>query len=153
MRSNNHAGILFGLDADAAPPPWSARRAGMPDLADFAPEAPFREEDTIAICDGIVDLLAIVFNVSSRQLRSSRRTAMPVARVRQIGMYIAHVTLGLKMAAVGAGFGRDKSTVLHSCHTIEDLRDDADFDLIVARMERLVMVAFSFDKGMAGRND
>ena len=152
MRLQNHPGILFGLDAGAAPPPGQAQRTRMPDLAGFAPEAPFREEDAIAICDGIVDLLAIFFNVSSRQLRSSRRTSMPIARVRQIGMYIAHVTLGLKMSAVGAGFGRDKSTVVHSCHTIEDLRDDADFDLIVARMEKLVTVAFSLDRGAVDGN-
>jgi len=101
--------------------------------------------DAIALCDAIIDLTAIFFNVSSKDLRSSGRAPKPVSRVRQIGMYVGHVTLGLKMTEVGAGFGRDKSTVVHACHTIEDMRDDEDFDLIVARVERLVSVAFSLN--------
>lgn len=102
--------------------------------------------DAVAICDAIIDLTAIFFNVSSKDLRSSGRTPNPVSRVRQIGMYVGHVALGLKMTEVGAGFGRDKSTVVHACHTIEDMRDDEDFDLIVARVERLVSVAFSLTR-------
>jgi len=102
--------------------------------------------DAVAICDAIIDLTAIFFNVSSKDLRSSGRTPNPVSRVRQIGMYVGHVTLGLKMTEVGAGFGRDKSTVVHACHTIEDMRDDEDFDLIVARVESLVSVAFSLTR-------
>lgn len=99
-----------------------------------------------AVCDCVIDLIAVFFNVSGRQLRSPRRTTRAVARVRQVGMYVSHVTLGMTMTAVGAGFGRDKSTVVHACHTIEDMRDDEDFDLIVARVERLVTVAFSMDR-------
>lgn len=104
----------------------------------------------IAVCDGVIDLLALFFNVSSRQLRSARRTSKPVARVRQIGMYVGHVTLGMTMTAVGAGFGRDKSTVVHACHTIEDMRDDDEFDLVVARVERLICVAFSLKRRARG---
>ncbi|MAZ18363.1 MAG: hypothetical protein CL535_18815 [Ahrensia sp.] len=111
------------------------------------------EARSIALCDAIIDLTAIFFNVSSRDLRSSGRTPNPVSRVRQIGMYVGHVTLGLKMAEVGAGFGRDKSTVVHACHTIEDMRDDEDFDLIVARVERLVGVAFSLNREEGQRDD
>lgn len=111
------------------------------------------EARAIALCDAIIDLTAIFFNVSSRDLRSSSRTSNPVSRVRQIGMYVGHVTLGLKMTEVGAGFGRDKSTVVHACHTIEDMRDDEDFDLIVARVERLVSVAFSLNRQDGRRDD
>jgi hypothetical protein len=31
---------------------------------------------------------------------------------------------------------------MYACHAIEDLRDDAEFDAIVSRMERVVAVAF-----------
>ncbi|WP_421852541.1 helix-turn-helix domain-containing protein [Oricola sp.] len=101
--------------------------------------------DPIAACDAVVDLLSVFFNVSGRQIRSPGRASQSIARVRQIGMYIAHVTLGLRMSAIGDGFNRDKSTVVHACHTIEDLRDDPDFDLIVARAERLILIAFSLE--------
>lgn len=121
---------------------------------------PFRARDSarttagaIALCDAIIDLTAIFFNVSSRDLRSSGRTPNPVSRVRQIGMYVGHVTLGLKMTEVGAGFGRDKSTVVHACHTIEDMRDDEDFNVIVSRVESLVTIAFSLNCRAELRND
>lgn len=119
----------------------------------FAQRGRIEGEAAAAACDGIIDLLAVFFNVSGRQLREAGRTSLPVARVRQIGMYIAHVTLGMKMTAVGAGFSRDKSTVVHACHTIEDMRDDEDFDRIVARVERLVAVAFSIDSWGMIRGD
>jgi chromosomal replication initiation ATPase DnaA len=56
-------------------------------------------------------------------------------------MYVTHVVMGLTMAEVGRGFGRDRTTVLHACHLIEDMRDDADFDAIVALAERVAGAA------------
>lgn len=109
------------------------------------PEHPVRngERDAAALCDGVIDLMAALFSISGRQLRSPKRHGRSVSRVRQIGMYIAHTTLGLRMVDVAAGFGRDKSTVMYACHLVEDLRDDIEFDRIVARAEQIVRVAFN----------
>jgi chromosomal replication initiation ATPase DnaA len=90
----------------------------------------------------MIDIAAALFNVSSKELRRTGRTAQEVARVRQIAMYVAHVTLGIPQGEVGRGFGRDRTTVLHACHLIEDLRDDAEFDRIVAVAERIALAAF-----------
>lgn len=142
------------------PPEMNARSrcepVRPPALRDVEPPFAGRRLDeagAIAVCDSIIDLLSVFFNVSGRQLRSARRTARPVSRVRQIGMYVAHVTLGMAMGAVGAGFARDKSTVVHACHTIEDLRDDEDFDMIVSRVERLVTIAFSPERPTVANDD
>jgi hypothetical protein len=45
------------------------------------------------------------------------------------------------MGEVGRGFGRDRKTVQHACHVIEDMRDDPDFDHIVAQTERVAAIA------------
>ncbi len=95
------------------------------------------------MCDGVIDLMSALFATSGRQLREPGRGGRAVSRVRQIGMYVAHVTLGLRMVEIAAGFGRDKSTVVHACHMIEDLRDDEDFDRVVAKAEHVTRVAFS----------
>jgi len=97
---------------------------------------------SLAICEAMIDIAAALFNVSSKELRRTGRTAQEVARVRQIAMYVAHVTLGIAQREVGRGFGRDRTTVLHACHLIEDLRDDAEFDRIVAVAERIALAAF-----------
>lgn len=89
-----------------------------------------------------MDIMAALFNVSGNELRRAGRSTTSVARVRQIGMYVAHVILGLNMTEIGRGFGRDRTTVQHACHLIEDMRDDEDFDSIVLLAERVTKAAF-----------
>ena len=109
-----------------------------------------RAERVIFACDGIIDLAAAFFNVSSKELREQGRSVMSISRVRQIAMYVAHVELGFTMREVGDGFGRERTTVLHACHQVEDMRDDVEFDAIVASMERLVGRAFGRNNGETG---
>ncbi len=105
------------------------------------------DERIISICDGITDILAACFSVPSRDLRSRDRIHTSICRVRQIGMYVAHVALGLSMTEVAKGFGRDRSTVVHSCHLIEDMRDELEFDRIVGVFERITHAAFGKNSG------
>lgn len=94
------------------------------------------------ICDAVIDIAAALFNVSGKELREPGRSTLGVSRVRQIAMYVTHVVLEMSMRDVGLGFGRDRTTVLHACHLIEDMRDDEEFDGIVAMVERVVTAAF-----------
>ena len=100
------------------------------------------EERAIELCEGLIDIAAALFSVSGKELRRPGRTSLGVARVRQIAMYVAHVILRLNMTDIGRGFGRDRTTVLHACHLVEDLRDDDDFDRMVALTEKVVLAAY-----------
>ncbi|KFB10672.1 helix-turn-helix domain-containing protein [Nitratireductor basaltis] len=104
--------------------------------------SPIREERVSDICECVLDIVAALFNVSGKELRAGGRAPTSVVRVRQIGMYVAHVVLQLNMTEIGRGFGRDRTTVQHACHMIEDLRDDEEFDRIVAMTERVTAAAF-----------
>ena len=135
MPSSNACQILR---IPAAAPP--VRRPERDDGA--TPAIPTRPPERVAfVCDCIIDIAAALFNVSGRELRQPGRTGTGVSRVRQIAMYVTHVVMGLTMAEVGRGFGRDRTTVLHACHLIEDMRDDAEFDAIVALTERVAGAA------------
>lgn len=101
-----------------------------------------RRDEVVARCDAVIDLMAALFGVPSKELRRLGRTGNDICRLRQIAMYVAHVVLRFNMSEVGRGFGRDRTTVLYACHTVEDLRDDADFDRIVALAERVAIAAF-----------
>ena len=68
------------------------------------------------------------------QTASARTRAAAFAR--QIAMYLAHVGFGLSMAEVGRAFGRDRTTVVHACHLIEDRRDDVRFDQLLDHLEQ-----------------
>lgn len=116
------------------------RPRAVPTAAAASPDA--ARDHVLAACEGVIDIAAILFNVSGKDLRSPRRSTLAVSRVRQIAMYAAHVRLGFTMGEVGLGFGRDRTTVLHACHQIEDLREDEEFDDIVARVEQVIAVAF-----------
>jgi hypothetical protein len=80
--------------------------------------------------------------VGSRvQLRRDRRRTL--CHVRQIAMYICHVALRIPLHEIGLAFGRDRTTVGHACHVVEDRRDDPAFDDFVGAVERIVSSAFS----------
>ncbi|MCL4785146.1 MAG: hypothetical protein KJZ70_19130, partial [Bryobacterales bacterium] len=89
----------------AAKVKWQGERAGG---AGKAPDA--GRERVLAACEGVIDIAAILFNVSGKELRSPGRSTLAVSRVRQIAMYAAHVRLGFTMGEVGLGFGRDRTT-------------------------------------------
>ncbi|MCO6048617.1 chromosomal replication initiator DnaA [Mesorhizobium sp. RP14(2022)] len=107
-----------------------------------APQPKKRDERVLSLCEGMIDIAAALFSVSGRELRRGGRRSLPVARVRQIAMYVAHTVLGLSMKEVGRGFGRDRTTVLHACHLVEDMRDEEEFDRHVVLTERVAMAAF-----------
>ncbi len=101
-----------------------------------------RSERTMEVCEAMIDICAALFNVSSKDLRQTGRNAADISRVRQIAMYVTHVSLEISMQEVGRGFGRDRTTVRHACHLVEDLRDDTDFDRAVVMTERVAIAAF-----------
>jgi chromosomal replication initiation ATPase DnaA len=100
------------------------------------------EERSVEYCECVIDIVAALFGVNSKDLRRPGRSAINVSRVRQIGMYVAHVVLQLTMTEVGRGFGRDRTTVQHACHLVEDMRDDAQFDQLLVMTERVTQAAF-----------
>lgn len=63
------------------------------------------------------------------------RGSPSAALARQIAMYITHVGFGMSLHRVANAFGRDRSTIAHACHLIEDKRDDRSFDDFVEALE------------------
>lgn len=108
----------------------------------FQPVPKRRDEVAMDVCECLIDIAAALFSLPSKELRRPGRTALPASRVRQIAMYVAHVVLRLKMGDVGCGFGRDRTTVAHACQIVEDLRDDPEFDRVVAMFEKVASAAF-----------
>ncbi len=53
-------------------------------------------------------------------------------------MYLCHVAFELSLARVAVAFGRDRSTVAHACHMIEDRRDEIRFDIWIGGLEAML---------------
>ncbi len=111
---------------DPATPTWS------PPGPATSPESRLRQDRAVELCDCVVDIVSALFGTCGREMRQPGRGANDVARARQVAMYVCHVALGLRMIDIGRGFGRDRTTVMHACHLIEDLRDDEEFDRLIA---------------------
>jgi chromosomal replication initiation ATPase DnaA len=62
--------------------------------------------------------------VDRTDVLSPRRGTPDQSTARQVAMYLTHVTFSMSLARVAQAFGRDRSTVAHAMHIVEDLRDD-----------------------------
>lgn len=89
--------------------------------------------------DAIELVVAIVFQVPPAEMRARTRRSARTAFARQVAMYLAHVTCGLTLTHVGKLFERDRTTVAHACNTIEDRRDDPQFDGCMENLEASVI--------------
>jgi len=59
-------------------------------------------------------------------------------RARQLGMYLARMSLKLGLCETARGFGRNHRAVVQACQRIEDAREDPAFDRTVEWLEMLV---------------
>lgn len=80
-------------------------------------------------------LVAYALCLSASDILSSRRGCSSVAQARQISMYVVYVGFGISLARVASAFSRDRSTVAHACHQVEDRRDDGTFDAWLDELE------------------
>jgi hypothetical protein len=54
-------------------------------------------------------------------------------------MYLAHTGFALSFETIARAFGRDRTTVSHACHVVEDGRDDIWLDWRLAMLELLCL--------------
>jgi Bacterial dnaA protein helix-turn-helix len=69
------------------------------------------------------------------------RGGAKAAFARQVAMYLTHVAFGMSLQRVATAFARDRSTIAHACHVIEDRRDDASFDNLLDQLEAALRAA------------
>src|SRR5262249_32208583 len=69
------------------------------------------------------------------------RGAAEVAFARQVAMYLCHTAFERSLTRVAVAFDRDRSTVAHACHAIEDQRDERQFDLWIGALEAMLREA------------
>ncbi|MBL0370997.1 hypothetical protein JJB09_03055 [Rhizobium sp. KVB221] len=69
---------------------------------------------------------------------SARDKRFALTHVQQISMYVCHVVLQLTMTEIANAFGKDRTTVGHSCARVEDRRDNRGYDRLIGTVERIV---------------
>lgn len=102
----------------------------------------YQPSSPVAICQAVRMLTAEFLLVGCEKVGMRRERRRMACHIRQISMYVCHVTLQMKLTAIGRGFGRDRSTVARACAVVEDRRDDKNFDEFVSAIERIALLAF-----------
>jgi chromosomal replication initiation ATPase DnaA len=86
-------------------------------------------------------LVAHVYGVELKDMRSSKRSNPRAALARQIAMYLSHIVLRMSFTQIGVAFGRNRSTACHALHHVENLRDDPELDRTLLQLETLLRQA------------
>ncbi|MBX9745794.1 MAG: chromosomal replication initiator DnaA [Hyphomonadaceae bacterium] len=84
---------------------------------------------------------AFALNISEEDLLAEPRGSAEVAFGRQVAVYLCHTAFEMSLARVAVAFARDRSTVAHACHVIEDRRDEPQFDLWIGALEAMLREA------------
>ncbi|MGE0741088.1 MAG: helix-turn-helix domain-containing protein [Hyphomonadaceae bacterium] len=96
------------------------------------------DEAAAQLAAGVV---SFALGIPQQIILEDARGSMEAAFARQVAMYLCHVGFELSLSRVAWAFGRDRSTVAHACHTIEDRRDEAQFDTWITTLETMLQRA------------
>ncbi|MEM6850345.1 MAG: helix-turn-helix domain-containing protein [Pseudomonadota bacterium] len=97
-------------------------------------------------------MVATAFHVSPDDLTAPTRRKARVAFARQVAMYLCNVAMGLSLSQIAEAFRRDRTTVSHACHLVEDRRDEVAFDAWLDAME-LVLKGAALEKSGRALNE
>lgn len=111
-------------------------------------DARARDEACARLAAGVV---GFALGMSTDSILDTSRGSAATAFARHVAMYLCHVAFEFSLSRVALVFGRDRSTVAHACHNIEDRRDEESFDTWVASMESALREAPSPDRADAPR--
>jgi chromosomal replication initiation ATPase DnaA len=83
-------------------------------------------------------LVAMATGVSAETILVGRRAPGRAGLARAMALYLLHVGFALPQNRVAAAFQRDRTTICHACRRIEALRERADVDRALERLEACV---------------
>ena len=88
------------------------------------------------IAQKAVDLVCEAYGVNAAMVLASGRSQAHISLARQVAIYLSHVVGQLSMKQLSVEFNRDRTTVSHACHIIEDRRDGPMFDKQLSYLEK-----------------
>ena len=103
-----------------------------PPAEDSSALAPFTPERT---CQWVALCVARDYGLDLVTLLAPTRGAPHAAFARQVAMYLAHIGFELNFETISRVFDRDRTTVSHACHIVEDGRDDIWLDCRLEALE------------------
>lgn len=101
----------------------------------------FQRRDDEAAARLAAGAASYALGVPETSILGEARGSSETAFARHVAMYLCHVGFELSLTRVAQAFGRDRSTVAHACHVIEDRREEPQFDLWIGSLESMLRTA------------
>ncbi len=97
-------------------------------------------KEKIISADYIQDVVAKYFNISPKDIKSSKRSN-DIAYPRQIAMFLCRDLANMPFTKIGESFGkRDHTTVMHACSKIDsEIKNKDNTKLIVESVKRIIL--------------
>ena len=97
-------------------------------------------KEKIISADYIQEVVAKYFNISQKDLKSSKRSN-DIAYPRQIAMFLCRDLANMPFTKIGESFGkRDHTTVMHACSKIDtEIKNKNNTKLIVDSVKNIIM--------------
>ena len=89
----------------------------------------------------LMQLVSMSTGVAPQDLMEATRARSEGTRARWLAMYLLHTSCSVPLMRVAAAFGRDRTTVSHVVHRIEDWRSDPAFDAALGELEQCALAA------------
>jgi len=80
-------------------------------------------------------IVAFALGCDAKDVEQGERGTRAVSTMRQLAMYLTYTAFEMSLSRCAAAFARDRSTVAHACHAVEDRRDDKHFDCWIDGLE------------------
>ncbi len=75
-----------------------------------------------------IDIVCSAYDLTPDMILRRSRCQAHVSFARQVAIYLGHVVGQLSIAQLAQEFDRDRSTIAHACHMVEDRRDSPIFE-------------------------
>lgn len=82
------------------------------------------------------------YGVSPVYVLGPSRGSQNLSQARQIFQYLSHVGFGHSYSDIAAFANRDRTSVAHGCHQVEDRRDDKKIDRALHFAEMAIVQSF-----------
>ena len=86
----------------------------------------------------VTHLVAMATGAPPEAMFAGPRARGRVATARAMAMYLLHVGFALPQNRVAAAFQRDRTTISHACQKVEAMRERAELDEALSRLEACV---------------
>lgn len=88
----------------------------------------------------VLSTVELAFRAKAIHLLGPSRGGRHLVRARQTMQYLAHCGLSISYTDLARLTQRDRTSIAHACRTIEDLRDDPEFDKALYFMEMALVL-------------